>query len=139
MPDIFSNENLKYLAELSKSYPNRRAVLNEIINLNAILNLPKGTEHFMSDIHGEHEAYLHIRRNASGVIRHKVDMLFSKSVTAKERAELATLIYYPEEKLEEIKELTENINDWYSITLQRLILICRTVSGKYTRSKVRNA
>jgi len=137
MPDIFSNENLKYLAELSKSYPNRRAVLNEIINLNAILNLPKGTEHFMSDIHGEHEAYLHIRRNASGVIRHKVDMLFSKSVTAKERAELATLIYYPEEKLEEIKELTENINDWYSITLQRLILICRTVSGKYTRSKVR--
>ena len=137
MPDILSDENLKYLAELSKSYPNRRAVLNEIINLNAILNLPKGTEHFMSDIHGEHEAYLHIRRNASGVIRRKVDMLFSKSVTAKERAELATLIYYPEEKLEEIKEHTENISDWYSITLQRLILICRTVSSKYTRSKVR--
>ena len=91
----------------------------------------------MSDIHGEYEAYLHIRRSASGVIRRKVDMLFSRSVTAKERAELATLIYYPEEKLEELKKFTENRNDWYSITLQRLILICRAVSSKYTRSKVR--
>ncbi len=137
MSNNFSYENIKYLTELSKSYPNRRTVLNEIINLNAILNLPKGTEHFMSDIHGEHEAFLHIRRNASGVIRRKVDTLFSKSVTAKERAELATLIYYPEEKLEELREQIENLNDWYAITLQRLILLCRTVSSKYTRSKVR--
>ena len=89
-------ENEKYLLELAKSYPSRSSVLSEIINLNAILNLPKGTEHFMSDIHGEHEAYLHIRRSASGVIRKKVDALFAKSITAKERAELATLIYYPE-------------------------------------------
>ena len=86
-------ENDKYLLELSKSYPTRSAVLSEIINLNAILNLPKGTEHFMSDIHGEYEAFLHIRRNASGAIRKKVDALFGKTITAKERAELATLIY----------------------------------------------
>lgn len=126
----------KYLLELSKSYPGRSSVLSEIINLNAILNLPKGTEHFMSDIHGEHEAFLHIRRNASGVIRKKVDALFSKSITAKERAELATLIYYPEEKLDEIKERIADIGDWYAITLERLLMVCRSVSSKYTRSKV---
>ncbi len=130
-------ENQKYLFELSKSYPNRQKVLSEIINLNAILNLPKGTEHFMSDIHGEHEAYSHIRRNASGVIRRKVDALFSKSITARERAELATLIYYPEEKLDEIKEHVGEIDDWYAITIERLVALCRLVSSKYTRSKVR--
>ncbi len=131
------NDVNKYLSELAKSYPNRNAVLSEIINLNAILNLPKGTEHFMSDIHGEYEAYLHIRRNASGVIRKKVDSLFGKSITAKERAELATLIYYPEEKLDEIKEHTQDIGDWYSITIERLMSLCRLVSSKYTRSKIR--
>ncbi len=94
----------KYLLGLAKEYPSRHAVTSEIINLNAILNLPKGTEHFLSDIHGEHEAYMHIRRNASGVIRRKVDTLFSKTVTARERAELATLIYYPEEKLDELRQ-----------------------------------
>ena len=129
-------ENDKYLLELSKSYPNRSSVLSEIINLNAILNLPKGTEHFMSDIHGEYEAFLHIRRSASGVIRKKVDALFGKSITASERAELATLIYYPEEKLDEIKERIEDMNDWYSITLERLLSLCRFISSKYTRSKV---
>ena len=129
-------ENDKYLLELAKSYPSRSSVLSEIINLNAILNLPKGTEHFMSDIHGEHEAYQHIRRNASGVIRKKVDALFGKSITAKERAELATLIYYPEEKLDGIKERVTDIEDWYSITLERLLALCRFVSSKYTRSKV---
>ena len=129
-------ENEKYLLELAKSYPSRSSVLSEIINLNAILNLPKGTEHFMSDIHGEHEAYLHIRRNASGVIRKKVDALFGKSITAKERAELATLIYYPEEKLDGIKECVTDIDDWYAITLERLLALCRFVSSKYTRSKV---
>lgn len=132
----YSVENYKYLNELSKSYPTRSSVLSEIINLGAILDLPKGTEHFMSDIHGEHEAYLHIRRNASGVIRKKVDALFSKTITSAERAELATLIYYPEEKLDEIKERVEDINDWYAITLERLISLCRFVSNKYTRSKV---
>ena len=132
----YSAENYKYLSELSKSYPTRSSVLSEIINLGAILDLPKGTEHFMSDIHGEHEAYLHIRRNASGVIRKKVDALFSKTITAAERAEFATLIYYPEEKLDEIKERIDDINDWYAITLERLISLCRFVSSKYTRSKV---
>ena len=129
-------ENDKYLLELSKSYPNRSSVLSEIINLNAILNLPKGTEHFMSDIHGEYEAFLHIRRSASGAIRKKVDALFGKSITASERAELATLIYYPEEKLDEIKERVDDMNDWYSITLERLLSLCRFISSKYTRSKV---
>ncbi len=132
----YSNDN-KFLLELAKSYPNRHSALSEIINLNAILNLPKGTEHFMSDIHGEHEAYLHIRRNASGVIRRKVDMLFSKSIIESERAALATLIYYPEEKLDEIRNGIHDIDDWYAITIERLILLCRSVSSKYTRSKVR--
>ncbi len=126
----------KYLLELAKGYPNRHAVTSEIINLNAILNLPKGTEHFLSDIHGEHEAYLHIRRNASGVIRRKVDALFSKTVTARERAELATLIYYPIEKLDELRMTVGDLEDWYKITLMRLLEICRLVSSKYTRSKV---
>ncbi len=127
----------KYLAELAKSYPNRAAVSGEIINLNAILNLPKGTEHFMSDIHGEHEAFLHIRRNASGVIRKKVDQLFSRTITAFERAELATLIYYPEEKLDEMRDRLDDLSDWYTVTLMRLLEICKLVSSKYTRSKVR--
>ena len=99
----------KYIFELKKQYPDRTKVLNEIINLNAILNLPKGTEHFMSDLHGEYEAYQHIRKNASGVIRRKIEQLFSKTVTAKERAELATLIYYPEEKLNLIKKGIDNL------------------------------
>ncbi len=124
----------KYIIELAKQYPDRNSVLNEIINLNAILNLPKGTEHFMSDLHGEYEAYQHIRKNASGVIRKKIDQLFSKTVTEKDRAELATLIYYPEEKLDEIGDITD---DWYNVTLGRLLDICRIVSSKYTRSKVR--
>lgn len=129
-------ENDKYLRELSRSYPNRRSAISEIINLNAILNLPKGTEHFMSDIHGEYEAYLHIRRNASGVIRKKIDALFSKTITAAERADLATLVYYPEEKLDEIRDKISDLNDWYAITIERLVALCRFVSNKYTRSKV---
>ena len=126
----------RYLLELAKGYPNRRAVTSEIVNLNAILNLPKGTEHFLSDIHGEYEAYMHIRRNASGVIRRKVDSLFSKTVTARERAELATLIYYPIEKLDELRKTVGDLEDWYKVTLIRLLEICRLVSSKYTRSKV---
>ncbi len=127
----------KYILELQKQYPDRNRVLNEIINLNAILNLPKGTEHFMSDLHGEYEAYQHIRKNASGVIRRKIEQLFSKTVTLKEREELATLIYYPEEKLNELLEKISDKDDWYNITLVRLLEICRFVSSKYTRSKVR--
>ncbi|RPF48089.1 fructose-1,6-bisphosphatase-3 [Hydrogenoanaerobacterium saccharovorans] len=131
--------NLKYLKALAIQYPTEQAASTEIINLQAILNLPKGTEHFMSDLHGEYEAFLHILNNASGVIREKVDLLYEKSLPSKERAVLATLIYYPEEKLKEIKEDSADMEEWYRITLNRLIEICRLVSSKYTRSKVRKA
>ena len=126
----------KYLLELARSYPNRIAVESEIINLSAILNLPKGTEHFLSDIHGEHEAFLHIMRNASGAISRKIDILFSEALSDKKRAELATLIYYPEEKLSRIKDSVEQIDKWYFDTIIRLLTVARAVSVKYTRSKV---
>lgn len=131
------NAEIKYLTELSKSYPTQSAVKGEIINLSAILNLPKGTEHFMSDLHGEYEAFSHIRRNASGVIRKKVDALFSDSMIEKERAELATLIYYPKEKLDEIRDGIKDINAWYKKTLISLVEIARLLGAKYTRSRVR--
>lgn len=131
-----SENKRKYLGELAKSYPHKNAVCSEIINLNAILNLPKGTEHFLSDIHGEHEAYRHIRRNASGVIRHKIELLFGKTTTAKERAELATLIYYPRHKLDELRPTITDLNEWYRITIIKLLEVCRLVGSKYTRSKV---
>lgn len=134
---MHAEQSRKYLTELAKSYPNRHAALSEIINLNAILNLPKGTEHFMSDLHGEHEAFSHIRRNASGVIRRKVDTLFRNTLTESERAELSTLIYYPKEKLDQIVETSALTDDWYRVTLGRLLEVCRFVSSKYTRSKVR--
>ncbi len=134
---MHTEKNTKYLVELAKSYPNRSSALSEIINLNAILNLPKGTEHFMSDLHGEHQAFSHIRRNASGVIRRKVDALFINILPEPERAELSTLIYYPEEKLDQISANTEITDEWYKITLSRLLEVCRLVSSKYTRSKVR--
>jgi len=127
----------KYIKELSRRYPNQNSVSSEIINLEAILNLPKGTEHFMSDIHGEYEAFLHIRKSASGAIRQKVDLLFDKTVTSRERSELATLIYYPEEKLNELRPNITDLSDWYYVTITRLIEVCRLVSCKYTRSKVR--
>lgn len=131
-------ENKKFLLELSKSYPDRKSATEEIINLNAILNLPKGTEHFLSDIHGEYEAFLHIRSNASGAIRRKVDALFSNTMSDSERAEFATLIYYPEEKLDLLRPKISDIEVWYSETLARLLEVCRLVSSKYTRSKVRH-
>jgi len=134
---LIAEKEKKYLQELAKSYPNRSTAISEIVNLSAILNLPKGTEHFMSDLHGEHEAFSHIRRNASGVIRRKVDALFENTLTQSEREELSTLIYYPEEKLDMISADSEIEGDWYKITLGRLVEVCRFVSSKYTRSKVR--
>jgi len=134
---VIAEKENKYMRELAKSYPNRSSAISEIINLNAILNLPKGTEHFMSDLHGEHEAFSHIRRNASGVVRRKVDVLFEKTLSINERAELSTLIYYPEEKLDSNTVTKEEKNNWYKITLRRLLEVCRFVSSKYTRSKVR--
>lgn len=129
----------RYLSLLAKQYPNLRAASTEMINLQSILSLPKGTEHFLSDIHGEHEAFLHIINSASGVVREKIDALFDTEMTVLQRDILATLIYYPEEKLEEICETTKNLSEWYRITLHRLIKLCRLVGSKYTRSKVRKA
>lgn len=133
------NYNLNYLELLSNDYPNIGAVSTEIINLKAILSLPKGTEHFISDLHGEYEAVLHVLRNASGVIKNKIDMLFSSTVTEKDRKTLATLIYYPEKKLRYLKRKGFLDDEWYSITLYRLVDLCRMIASKYTRSKVRKA
>lgn len=129
----------RMLELLSQNFPTVSAASTEIINLEAILNLPKGTEHFVADVHGEHEAFDHIVRNASGNIRRKVNEIFSNSMRDEEIRRLCTLIYYPERKLKEIKETEAEIDDFYNVTLHRLVKVCRTVSSKYTRSKVRKA
>lgn len=132
--------NLKrHLKILSKQYTNIEQVAEEIINLQAILNLPKGTELFLSDIHGEYGSFSHILNNGSGIIRNKIEDIFNNQITERERRQLATLIYYPEEKLALIKKEVEDIKEWYSINLYRLIEVAREVSSKYTRSKVRKA
>lgn len=136
---VFSQEELRYLRLLAQQYPTVQAASSEIINLQAILNLPKGTEHFLSDVHGEYEAFLHILNSCSGVIKEKVDDLFAATISRSDRDELCTLIYYPEEKLEQLHQLLPDMDEWYRITLHRLIEICRWVSSKYTRSKVRKA
>jgi fructose-1,6-bisphosphatase III len=130
---------LKYLKLLSKQYPTVAAACTEIINLQAILNLPKGTEHFLTDIHGEYESFCHVLKNASGTIKGKIRDVFGKSLSGRDIKSLATLIYYPEQKLELIHKDEDNIEDWYIVTLYRLIEICRHVSSKYTRHKVRKA
>ena len=135
----YSKQDLHYLKMLARQYPTVQAASTEIINLQAILNLPKGTEHFLSDVHGEYEAFLHILNSASGVVREKLDQIFSTSVSKADLNQLATLIYYPREKLEEIERETEDMREWYRITFHRLIELCRVVSSKYTRSKVRKA
>ncbi len=132
------NASRLYLTMLAKSYPNARAAAAEIINLRAILNLPKGTEHYISDIHGEYEAFRHILNNGSGVIREKIDMLFGTTLSEEERADLATLIYYPQIKLKEMAGEGDTGASYRRI-LQQLIAVCRLVSSKYTRSKVRKA
>ena len=131
---------MHYLQLLSNTFPTIAAAATEIINLEAIMNLPKGTEHFLADLHGESAAFKHILKNASGNIRRKVSELFAGDIREKERRELCTLIYYPEEKLELIKEAEqEDLDDWYHITIHRLVAVCRDVSSKYTRSKVRKS
>ena len=135
----YTDEDLRYLKMLSRQYPTVREAGTEIINLRAILNLPKGCEHFISDVHGEYEAFLHILNSCSGVIRERMDVLFKTSVPRAELDELATLIYYPEEKLEELRPRIRDLDEWYRITLHRLIEICRLVSERYSRSKVRKA
>lgn len=129
--------NVHYLNLLSKSFPTIASAATEVINLEAILNLPKGTEHFLADLHGEHEAFIHVIRNASGNIKRKVNDIFGNTIRDTEKRELCTLIYYPEQKLKLIKESEEDLEDWYRITIHQLVRVCREMSSKYTRSKVR--
>jgi len=133
------NTDVKYLHLLSRSFPTVADAAREIINLEAILNLPKGTEHFLADLHGEHEAFIHVLKNASGNIKRKVTDIFGSTIRESEKKELCTLIYYPEQKLELIKAQEEDIDDWYRITIHELVKVCREVSSKYTRSKVRKS
>lgn len=130
------NKYLEYLAEL---YPTIEKASTEIINLQSIINLPKGTEHFLSDIHGEYEAFSHVLRNGSGAVRKKIDDVFGHTLGTAEKRSVATLIYYPREKLEQLRQSGEDMQNWYRVTLYRLIELCRVVSSKYTRSKVRKA
>lgn len=128
---------LKYLKLLAKQYPSISKASTEIINLEAILNLPKGTEHFITDIHGEYEPFVHVLKNGSGVIKRKIEELFSNTMRESEKKALATLVYYPEQKLDLIIKEEENIDDFYRINIYRLIELCKYASSKYTRSKVR--
>ena len=131
--------DLRYLRLLSRSFPTVAAASTEIINLEAILNLPKGTEHFLTDIHGEYEAFQHVLKNASGTVKRKVNEIFGNSLRESEKKDLCTLIYYPQEKLELVKAQEANMSEWYEITLNRLVKVCQSVSSKYTRSKVNKA
>ena len=133
----YSDEHLRYLRLLSQTYQTVAAAASEVIRIEALLRLPKGTEHFMSDLHGEHEAFVHILNSASGVIREKIDTVLGAEVPAEERAELATLVYYPNQKLPELKAHRQDLNAWYRLTLLRLIDLCRFVSSKHTRDHVR--
>lgn len=130
---------LKYLKSLARQYPNIAAASTEIINLQAILNLPKGTEHFLTDIHGEYEQFAHVLKNGSGAVRRTIDEVFENTLSNKDKKSLATLIYYPVEKLDIVISEEDNLEDWYKITLHRLVQITKKVASKYTRSKVRKA
>ena len=139
-PKYDISSDMHYLQLLAKSFPNVAAASNEIINLSAILNLPKGTEHFLADIHGEHEAFLHVLKNASGRISKKVDEIFGEYMPTSAKQELCTLIYYPEQKLELVKSQLEDHDkraEWYRMTLNQLVMVFREISSKYTRSRVR--
>ncbi len=136
---IFNEQELRYLELLSRKYPSIQKASTEIINLKAILSLPKGTEHFLSDLHGEYEAFTHLLNSASGVVKRRISDIFKDSLRESEKDSLATLIYYPEEKIRLVVRKEPNLDEWYKITLHRLIKVCRSVSSKYTRSKVRKA
>ncbi|MDL2227822.1 fructose-1,6-bisphosphatase [Odoribacter sp. OttesenSCG-928-L07] len=139
MDKTYSEEQIKYLSLLSQKFPTIQSVCTEIINLEAILNLPKGTEHFLTDIHGEYDTFSHILRNASGVVRRKIDQVFGHTISEKSKKLLATLIYYPEEKLEIVTKTIDDLDNWYSVILRRLVYVARACADKYTRSKVRKA
>jgi len=129
----------KYLARLSELYPTIAEASTELINLQAILSLPKGTEHFLSDIHGEYEAFSHVLKNGSGSVRRKIEEIFGKTLSNSDKRSLATLIYYPKEKIDRVSKELDNMEEWYKITLYRLVTVSRNVGSKYTRSKVRKA
>ena len=137
-PESIVND-LRYLQLLSRSFPTIADASTEIINLEAILNLPKGTEHFLTDIHGEYEAFQHVLKNGSGAVKRKVNEIFGHTLRESEKKELCTLIYYPEEKLQLVKAKEKDLDDWYQITLNQLVKVCQNVSSKYTRSKVRKS
>ena len=130
---------LRYLQRLAELYPTIGKASTEIINLQSILNLPKGTEHFMSDLHGEYEAFSHVLRNGSGAVRKKIDDVFGHTLSNSDKKALATLIYYPKEKIQLVKKTEDDMENWYKITLYRLIEVCKCAASKYTRSKVRKA
>lgn len=132
------NYTIDYLRLLSEQYPTITAACSEIISLQSLQKMPKLTEHFMSDIHGEYESFLHILKNASGVIKDKITSIYGRTLSEHDRQTLSTLIYYPEQKLDIIKRSVDNIDDWYKITLYRLIEICRVIASKYTRASIRN-
>ena len=127
----------KYLSLLAKEYPTIESAASEIINLSAIRSLPKGTEYFFSDIHGEYEAFLHMLRSASGMIKIKTDLVLGKTVSARDREQLAELIYYPEKEITRLTNSGELSDEWKRLSIYRLILVCETVSAKYTRSRIR--
>ena len=131
--------DMRYLELLSRLFPSADKASAEIINLSAILNLPKGTEFFASDIHGEYEAFSHTLRNGSGSIRLKIDDVFGDSLSENEKRSLATLIYYPREKMELVLSQVDDAEAWYAVTLQRLVAVCKRAAQKYTRSRVRKA
>lgn len=132
-------KDVKYLELLSRSFPTIQAAVTEIINLQAILNLPKGTEHFMTDLHGEYDAVQHVLRNASGAIKRKIEDLFGFQLKEDEKKELCTLIYYPERKLKLVKDKEKNMSEWYKVNIINLVRVLMTSASKYTRSKVRKA
>ena len=129
----------RYLERLSDLYPTIAAASTEIINLQAILNLPKGTEHFLTDVHGEYEAFSHVLKNGSGSVKRKIEEVFGNTLSAKDKKSLATLIYYPKEKMSIVRKTETNMDDWYRVNLYRLIQVSKHVASKYTRSKVRKA
>lgn len=133
------NEQIHYYEQLAELFPTITSASSEIINLQSILYLPKGTEHFLSDIHGEYDAFSHVLRNGSGAVRKKIDDVFGHTLGNADKTSLATLIYYPREKMELVKKEESDMKGWYKTTLYRLIEVCKIVSSKYTRSKVRKA
>ena len=129
----------RYLERLSDLYPTIAAASTEIINMQAILSLPKGTEHFLTDVHGEYEAFSHVLKNGSGSVRRKIDDVFGNTLSKREKRSLATLVYYPKEKMAKVKKTEDNMEDWYKVNLYRLIDVSKRAASKYTRSKVRKA